>query len=380
MVGNGVDNIDAALQQNLGFKVPIISPKYVTQFPDVFEVGDCNFSGSVLSWVEHNLIGSSEHSVVSLDSAWEGILLGFLPGLTCYRDQHDPSSLPYERPDVTIVHNNCVVLKVEAKIKELDMNDAEMSLTSKFQGDAFTLFPRSSRAIIGVCTSESLVKIYKISYNFETKEYVSKLFPNAIYRVTNLQDRVNFLVDMMKLSKWIFTVDQPIKMFHLVPNVRTTTSNRHYITWNGKSIIKEFKGRIVDLQYIERIYKETLQNVEHGEVLSYEPPQAIRIHRVGRRLKDAIRNGFSKETALKHIQDGIFQLHNIGFGHGDVSLNNVCVDDNNIAFLDDLEYAAPIGTSIPKKRKPPSRAADKMSIEEFDLWRFNEMKVQMATL
>ena len=67
--------------------------------------------------VGHNLIGNSEHSVISLDSNWEGILQGFLPGLTFYRDQHDPSSVPNARPDLTIVHKHCIVLKVEATNK-----------------------------------------------------------------------------------------------------------------------------------------------------------------------------------------------------------------------------------------------------------------------
>jgi hypothetical protein len=195
-----------------------------------------------LSWLEHNLVGSSEHSVVLLDSAWEGILQGFLPGLTFYRDQHDPSSLPSERPDVNIVYHNRIVLKAEDKLKESEMNDADVSQAEKFQGKAFQMFSRSAQSVIGVCTSESLVKDFRVSYNFELAIYESHLFPNAIYRVQHLESSVRFLVHMMKLLKWILSVSPPIERFHLFPNVRTKTSNHHYITWNGSSIIKEFKG------------------------------------------------------------------------------------------------------------------------------------------
>jgi hypothetical protein len=57
------------LAQELGFKIPVLDPSYVDQYPQVFEYGRWPYSGSVLTWIEHNLIGSSEHSVVSLDSA-----------------------------------------------------------------------------------------------------------------------------------------------------------------------------------------------------------------------------------------------------------------------------------------------------------------------
>lgn len=370
--------ISNAFQEDLGFKIPVPDPSYVQQFPHVFEYGRWSYSGSVLSWVEHNLIGSSVHSVVSLDSAWQGILQGFLPGLTFYRDQHDPSSLAYERPDVTVVYNNCIVLTAEAKLKEWDMNDAETSLMTKFQGKAYQMFPRSSQCIIGVCTSESLAKIFKISYNFQLEKYQAVLFPQAVYRIQLLGDRVKFLVDMMKLLKWICTVNQPIERFHLVPNVRTATSNHHYITWNGHSLIKEFKGKGVDLQYIARIYEHQLPNVEYGEVLPTKTP-TIRINRIGRRLRGAIAHGFSKQTALQHVEEGIKQIHALGLGHGDVSLNNIFVDDTGVAFISDLEYSAPLESVVARERRPP-QASNRMTVADLDMWRFDQLKIVIAKL
>lgn len=110
LFGKGIADIHRAFNEDLGFKIPLESARYVEMFPNVFEFGDWSHSGSVLSWLQHNLVGNSVHSVVSLDSAWEGILQGFLPGLTFY---------PRERPDHTIiVHNHCIVMKVEAKKDE----------------------------------------------------------------------------------------------------------------------------------------------------------------------------------------------------------------------------------------------------------------------
>jgi hypothetical protein len=380
LIGNGLADIDTVLNHEMGFKIPILNPKYVQQFPNIFEFGDWPYSGSVLTWIEHNLIGSSEHSVISLDSAWEGIIQGFLPGLTFYRDQHDPSSLPRERPDLTVVFNRCIVLKSEAKLQEKEMDNAELSLTEKFQGKAFQMFPLSSQSIIGVCSSETLIKIFKVSYNFELKKYESIPFPNAVYRVQQLQERVNFLVDILKFVKWICTVNRPINAFHLFPNVRTPTSNHHYVTWNGTSIIKELKGKsTMDLQHIERIYQERLPNVEYGEILRNTHVPTIKIDRIGRTLKDAIASGtISKDKACRDIEAGIRQLRELGLGHGDIKLNNIFVDDENVAFLDDLEYCAPHGTIIPKERR--SSASNARKIEEFDLWRFEELKVEIAKL
>ena len=57
---------------------------------------------------------------------------------------------------------------------------------------------------------------------------------------------------------------------------------------------------------------------------------------------------FNKDIAYQHIQAGLEQLRSLGLGHGDIKVNNIFVDDTNIAFLDDLEYCTPLGTIIPK--------------------------------
>eukprot|EP01040_Poterioochromonas_malhamensis_P004147 gene4147-4439_t len=378
LVGHEIADINQAFKTDLGFKIPLESFKYVKQFPSVFELGEWTHSGSVLSWIQHNLVGDSEHSVISLDSAWEGILQGFLQGLTFYRDQHDPSSLPRERPDLTVVYNHCIVLKSEAIRDEKDMGDAELSLTTKFKGNAYKMFPMSS-TIIGVCSSKSLIKIFKVFYNHELNQYESLLFPNASYRVDFVEQRVRFLVDIVKLLKWIYTV-RPLETFHLVPNVRTPTNNHHYVTWNGISIIKEFvRNKNIDLQHIKTIYTSKLPNVEYGEVLENTYPPSIRIDRIGRPLKVAIANGFSKELALQHVEAGIQQLRSLNLGHGDISLNNIFVDDQNIAFLDDLEYAAPLGHIIPKERRPTDQS-NVRKIEDFDAWRFGQLRVEIERL
>lgn len=372
LVRRGGADMNRALQEELGFKIPITDLDYVTQFPDAFEYGKWTHSGSVVAWLDHNLIDNSEYSVISLDSNWEGILQGFLPGLTFFRDQHGPSS------DLTIVHKRCIVLKAEAKKDEKDMEE-EVTLTNKFQGKAYKMFPVSS-AIIGVCSSATLIKIFKISYNHELKQYESALFANGEYRVEFLQERVRFLVDIMKLLRWIYTVNQPLESFQLIPNVRTPTNNHHYVTWNGIAIIKEFNGKVsIDLKHIEKVYKASLPNVGHGEVIAGVYPLSIRIYRIGKTLTQAISNGFNKDTAYRHIQAGLEQLRELDLGHGDIKMNNIFVDDNDVAFLDDLEYCAPLGTIIPKERRP-ANITNVRNIEEFDAWRLGQLKLDLAKM
>ena len=259
------------------------------------------------------------------------------------------------------------------------MEEAELSLTNKFKGKAYKTFPVSS-AIIGVCSSATLIKIFKISYNHELKQYESALFANGEYRVEFLQERVRFLVDIMKLLRWIYTVNQPLESFHLIPNVRTPTHNHHYVTWNGISIIKEFKGKgSIDLKHIAKVYEANLPNVEHGEVIAGVFPPSIRINRIGKTLNQAISNGFNKDTAYQHIRAGLEQLRELGLGHGDIKMNNIYVDDNDVAFLGDLEYCAPLGTIIPTERRP-ANVTNVRKIEEFDSWRLSQLKLDLEKM
>ena len=122
-----------------------------------------------------------------------------------------------------------------------------------------------------------------------------------------------------------------------------------------------------------------MPNVEFGEVIHNQVVPTIKIYRIGRRLKDLIANGFSKTIAIQHIEAGIKQLHELGLGHGDISLNNVFVDDNGIAFLVDLEYSAPVNAVVARERRPPE-ASNRMTLAEFDFWRFDKLKVEIAKL
>jgi hypothetical protein len=48
--GKGKGNINHVFQEELGFKIPVVNPKYVPRFPEIFEYGDWEYSGSVLLW------------------------------------------------------------------------------------------------------------------------------------------------------------------------------------------------------------------------------------------------------------------------------------------------------------------------------------------
>lgn len=76
----------------------------------------------------------------------------------------------------------------------------------------------------------------------------------------------------------------------------------------------------------------------------------------------AITQGFPKQTAIQLIEEEIKQLHELGLEHGDISVNNIFVDDKEVAFLDDLEYSASCDSIIPKRRRP-SQASNRMTID-----------------
>ena len=342
----------------------------------------------MLAWLQHNIIGSGELAVIALDSNWQAIVQGFLPGISFYRDEHDSlSSLPsHERcDDLTALYSDAIVLTCVATKDELDIHDAMSSMTNKFQEDAYKMFPESSSTIIGVCSSPTLIVIFKIVYNRETRRYQSSLFPNAYYRVQHLQGRINFLVDILKLMKWVKTVTRPIESFHLVPNVRRQTSSQHYVTWNGIAIIKEFTRKpTIDLTNIKKLCDLRLLNVEHGDVISDNTNTAtIRINRIGKPLLHVLAERLiTYDKAIEHIEAGIAQLREIGLAHGDIQMRNIFVDVNGVVFLSDLEYCAPLGSIIPPTRRPREgrNVCNVSKIEDFDQWKLSQLRVEIAKL
>ena len=112
------------------------------------------------------------------------------------------------------------------------------------------------------------------------------------------------------------------------------------------------------------MYEARLENVEHGEVICAIPP-SIRLDRIRKPLTRAISDGFDKKTAFEHIVAGLEQLRTLNLGHGDIKINNIFVDDDGVAFLDDLEYCAPLGSIILKVRTTTSVK----TIKDFDFRR-----------
>jgi serine/threonine protein kinase len=172
-------------------------------------------------------------------------------------------------------------------------------------------------------------------------------------------------------------VQRPIKRFHLIPHVRKKTNNRHFVTWNGLSIIKEFKHNYHALELISKIYDLKLPNVEHGQVLAKS--QSIEITRVGVKLSTRIKEGYCKEQAVAQIKLGIEQLHQNGYAHGDISLDNIFVDDANVVFLDDLEYVCLKTTEVPPAKLPHGRER-MMTMEQYDLMRCDFVELEIRKL
>lgn len=99
----GCGDIDRALREALGFKIPIPKAVYVASYPDVFEYGEWEYSDSAALWLKHILVGPGAVAVMCLDYAWLGVLDGFLRGLGFCHDQTGPSSRPGLRTDLTVV-------------------------------------------------------------------------------------------------------------------------------------------------------------------------------------------------------------------------------------------------------------------------------------
>lgn len=186
--------------------------------------------------------------------------------------------------------------------------------------------------------------------------------------------RIDFL-DIIKLCRWFVTVQGPrvrncSQRFHLVPGVRTRTSNDHFITWTRGGLLKEFRTRPTSqpggqvapetMALIRRVHALRLENVEWGEAV-VNNENAVLITRMGRRVLSALNtNVVTSQQIIDGVRSALQQLHDIGLAHCDISLSNVYVDDDNAVSLVGLEYLTPVDdppphfTRIPQDGRPES--------------------------
>lgn len=357
-------DLNVALVEDLPFKIQIIDPHLVSQFPTVFEIGLSSVDLTIRSFLEYSKIGHSETSTVIIDGHWLKALLKCINGVDILQNEHDSSSKQAKRPDSSVEVFHALALKGEAKFSIADLADAFEELTIKFHKDAYKVFPKGCNTIVGITSCIDRIHMNFITYNPVTRSYSAELY--RVYNVSDLPDRVAFVVDLMKVCRWMASITECNSNFHLTPGVRKKTKNDHHITWTAEGIHKEFdktKDKTEALQRIEQVYSQNppLLHVEHGRVLSYNPgQQSIVIARIGNRLtlSNMIKLGLTKEMVISQVELGLEELHNIGLAHCDISVDNVFIDDSGIVFLDDLEYLTPVNMAAPHFTRLPLGVRD----------------------
>lgn len=365
--------LNEALNSPLPFKIPINDFTLVqnTSRRDYFVHARSDISHAVEGWLLHQLSGNSEMSVTTLDGHWI-LFVENCCAASVHRDQVHASSVTKTRPGATICKNGAVVIKHEAKAVAADLDEAEEELVDKLFPEAVRQFPFGSQEIVGITTSASEVKLYRVYFDKEANAFNEDVL--RTYPMNSFDGRISFIIDVAKICRWIVGVIGPNLKFHLVFNVRTETKNKHHITWCKDGLLKEFKrhnkryrvGGNVSQQsmtYIHHVHSLKLPNVEWGRPVGGSD-NAVMITRVGRRVIDAIRDGVSKLDIYNGVVAGLQQLHAHGYAHCDISINNVFVDDNG-AFLDDLEYLTPVKDSPPHQTRIPANT-NATTAEELD--------------
>ena len=152
------------------------------------------------------------------------------------------------------------------------------------------------------------------------------------------------------------------------------------MTLQSDGIVKEFyhnNARPIAMNIIKTIiYEAKLPNVENGLTNS----KSITITTVGRKLQDAIRLlGLDKREVLTQAQLAVKHLHDIGYAHCDICVDNIFVTVNdNVVFLGDLEYCQL------KQNPPPSgiRRGDPSAstAEELDMIQLERFRDELALL
>jgi len=337
-------NLQNMLFEKLPFLIPVCNQKWVERYPDCFQLGRAEYDACIDLWLERLWTFPSETPVTSLDQMWIAVITGCISGINVLLNQHDESSNVRVRPDTSLTLRGALVLKGEAKQSASDMLAAQTQLIDGFSPEAAKLFSMDGNVMVGITTCSTSAAMYIIS--FSNNRFSANL--HREYDVqTKMFDRVDFIVDIFKVMRWIAATTGPSQQFHLAPNVRTRTRNGHFVTWNARGILKEFHHpREGCVEKMLQVYNARLEHVEWGEAVVGNQ-NAVLITRVGIPLRDALsRNFITYIVAIEHIRLALEELHSIGFAHCDVVVDNVFVDQG-VAFIDDLEYITPCDEAAP---------------------------------
>ena len=335
-------DLRSAINDNLPFLIATELPSNVSEYPDVFELGQSEYGLAVDIWLEHCVVGSSEVSVVSLDGAWLNTLGSCVEGAVCLRDQHAASSGLGLRPDATLSVRGAIGLREVSKPDAKGIQVAREELASKMSKDSLRLFPAHQSHIIGIATSDKMVTAYYIHWSaasdrFETTEFQT-------FNVENKKDCVAFVVLVFKLARWLTAITGPTEYFHLFPSIRTPTRNRHHVTLLPDGLLKEFNDS-VDAKYMDRMQRVVVAKLNHVEWGVRRAERVFLIYTVGDMLSTCLNKIPQGEQRLETkrqivaaVKQGLANIHSMGFAHCDICIDNVFVHPTIRVFLDDLEY------------------------------------------
>jgi hypothetical protein len=296
----------------LQYKIIVSVVTYVQAYPDVFELGQCEYKTAIDSLLDHVLVGNvgqSEMVTVSRNALFLAVF-DICCGFNLFRDQKDPSSVTNNRPDDTLMNKAALLAKNEAKPDVTHEEEAEKELTCKFGRDAVKVFPRGRNSVFGMTTFPQRINIFEIKFDPLSSSFSTELLIS--FDMRHLQQRVEFVQTVFKMAQWMASVEGPNVGFHLPLGVRIRTTNSHHVTWQEGVIIKELKltrdtatmreNRAAQMRRIRQVYEARLPNVEWGEVLE---PSTLRIERLGMRLRDALAAKLiTKDKAIKDVTAG----------------------------------------------------------------------------
>lgn len=356
------------LDTPLPFRIPVVRQEFVDLYPSTFELGICEYTSHVDTWLDYMTTGQSEHSVVGVDSLWMVVMDACIPGISFYRDQKDKSSQLRLRSDCSMFLNGAIFAKAEEKASIEDMASAATELSSKFNSTARRLFPLNCNEICGITSSKDLIQFHIISS--VANRFMATIFRS--YDLKRLDGRVHFIRDLIGMMRYVCTIAGPHEAFHLIPDVRRGTTNGHHVTWTVHGLLKEFHHiSSTQMERISYVYNLRLPNVECGIVVNNN---SIYVQRVGYTLSNAIMIGIIKrEVALEQVCGAVDQLHSHGLAHCDICAKNVFVDLDPpySAFLDDLEYLTPLDDTAPKVANHPNVDGVVVTARQLDQYQLN---------
>lgn len=190
--------LEALLDEELGFKIPVLDHTLVNDYPKFFAYGKAEYGVAVDSFLGYHVISNtSETSTVVLDAQWTAVLEAVC-ALDIRLNEHDGSSQARLRPDMAgVTTNNILVIKGESKADRGDLSKAAKELVSKFHRTAYNMFPKESAMIPAVASAINRACLYGIVYH-NGKFQIAEL---CVYNLQQVDERIRFIQDIFRIAR-----------------------------------------------------------------------------------------------------------------------------------------------------------------------------------